>query len=137
MYKFTHFMDWEGCAVQDMLNFKADYISFGHRIRERRKVLGLTQLQLAERANLSLPFTSNLERAATSPSTDTVIKLAIILETSLDYLFQDTLPYALSGEVDEKIANVLGKMSPVEKEYVYENLISFKKFGQRLMKNSI
>ena len=43
-----------------------DYISLGSRIKEARKKQGLTQEQLAERADLSTTHISNIENAKKS-----------------------------------------------------------------------
>lgn len=70
-------------------------ILIGKRIAQRREELGLTQDQLALKAGLKAGQKSltRYETAASPPSLDSLIKLAIVLETSLDWLvgFTDEL----------------------------------------------
>lgn len=59
----------------------------GRRLASLRALRGLTQSEAAERAGISQPALSLLERdIKTSPPLNTVIKLATLYETSLDYL---------------------------------------------------
>ena len=71
---------------------KVDYVNLGRRIRERRKLLGLTQAELAEMIDCSSTFIGHIERATRIPSLNTVVDLCYALETSLDVLLCDTLP---------------------------------------------
>lgn len=61
----------------------------GENVRRRRKELGLTQRDLADRAALFHPVVSNVERAQSSVTIATVAKLAAALETSVADLFQE------------------------------------------------
>ncbi|WOF23905.1 helix-turn-helix domain-containing protein [Microbacterium betulae] len=54
----------------------------GASIRARRKRLGLTIVRLAERARLSHPFVSQVERGLASPSLDSLGRIAHALGTS-------------------------------------------------------
>ncbi len=58
---------------------------FGARIRERRKELGLGLQDLAERTNLTASFLSLVERNLTSPSLDSLIKIAGALDVPFFY----------------------------------------------------
>jgi transcriptional regulator with XRE-family HTH domain len=58
-------------------------------IQNRRKQLGFTLRQLAERADLSAPFLSQLERGSTSPSVMSLVKIAKGLGVPSSY-FLDT-----------------------------------------------
>ena len=62
-----------------------DYKQMGKRIAKRRKVLDLTQADLAERANMSTTYTGNVERGAKC-SIETLMKLCAALEITPDYL---------------------------------------------------
>ena len=61
-----------------------DYRQIGKRIAKRRKELHLTQARVAEAAEISEKYMSNIERAASIPSTEVVMRLAIALETTPD-----------------------------------------------------
>ena len=47
--------------------------TIGYRLRARRVELGLTLAQVAEQAELSLPYVSNLERGRGKPTLDALI----------------------------------------------------------------
>lgn len=61
-----------------------DYISIGRRIARRRKQLNLTQMKVAELADISEPYLSNIERAVSIPSTEVIMRLAAALDTTPD-----------------------------------------------------
>lgn len=62
------------------------YRNLGSKIKKRRKEIGLTQQQLADKANISLNFMGKIEVAFSKPSLDTLIDLAEALETSVSDL---------------------------------------------------
>ena len=72
---------WEGDAVE-----KPDYVAIGARIRSLRRQRGWTQRQLAERCESSLSFQGHIERGSRIPSLETIIKIASLLDVSLDHL---------------------------------------------------
>ena len=61
-------------------------MELGRRIRDRRKDLGWTQEQLAERAAMSKGFLSDLENGKSSVGADILLDIARALSCSLDYL---------------------------------------------------
>lgn len=62
---------------------------FARNVRTRRLALKLTQIELAERLEVSQPVVSDLENDRYSPSLDVVHKVAEALETTADTLLQD------------------------------------------------
>lgn len=64
----------------------ADLAAMGKRIQNRRKQLGYTQEQLAERMNVSIQMVSNLERGNKAIRIDNLMKLSRILNISTDYI---------------------------------------------------
>lgn len=63
---------------------------FGAAIRARRLDLGMTIVQLAELADLSHPFISQVERGKASPSLDSLARIARALGTSQVELMSGT-----------------------------------------------
>lgn len=59
------------------------YKNLGKNIKIRRKELGLTQQQLADKMNISLNFMGKIEVAFSKPSLDTLIDFAQALDTSV------------------------------------------------------
>lgn len=63
---------------------------FGLVVHSRRKELELSQVQLAEKANLSASYVSRVERGITPPALDTVLALADALKTKPSELMLET-----------------------------------------------
>jgi transcriptional regulator with XRE-family HTH domain len=60
---------------------------FGRLIRERRRLLNLTQAELARRIRVSMPFVGHLETGHRRPSEKTIAKLAKVLGLDQQELF--------------------------------------------------
>lgn len=67
---------------------QAQKLPIGHRIRERRKALGLTLQELAACSGLSAPFISQAERNLTTPSVWSLMSLAKALEVEVSYFME-------------------------------------------------
>lgn len=68
-----------------------DYASIGKRIKIARKKKYLTQERLAEMADISIPYLSNIENANTSVGLNVLLSLANALNVSMDELCCDNL----------------------------------------------
>ena len=68
-----------------------DFVKLGHRVRQQRKLCGLTQEQLAEKAEISCPFVGHIERGEKKPSIETIVALCNALSISPTTLLQDSL----------------------------------------------
>ena len=64
-------------------------MQLGQKIKELRMMYGLTQEELADRAELSKGFISQLERDLTSPSIATLVDVLSCLGTDLAHFFAD------------------------------------------------
>ena len=62
-------------------------MNIGNKIKELRIAKGLTQEELADRAELSKGFISQVERELTSPSIATLIDILQCLGTTLNDFF--------------------------------------------------
>lgn len=58
--------------------------TLGSRLKDRRKALGKTQQQVADEANLTIGFISQIERGISTPSLASLYNLAKALETTVD-----------------------------------------------------
>lgn len=65
-------------------------MNIGKKLKELRIQKGLTQEELADRAELSKGFISQIERDLTSPSIATLVDILQCLGTNLKDFFQDT-----------------------------------------------
>ena len=61
-----------------------DYAEIGKRIARRRRKLGLKQYEVEERADIAYKYLSNIERGNSIPSTEVIMRLATVLETTPD-----------------------------------------------------
>ncbi len=70
----------------------AFYKTLGERIREIRLAKGMSQAELAEKANLSLPVISTIENAKSKTWLITFAKVAEALEVSADDILRLNTP---------------------------------------------
>jgi transcriptional regulator with XRE-family HTH domain len=82
----------------------------GENIARRRRSLGLTQEQLAERLNIGQNALSRMEKGAISPKTARLRDFAAILQCSPADLFREAEPDA--GELTAILAELIGPLPP-------------------------
>ena len=89
----------------------------GKRIRQGRLKLDLTQYALAEDVGVSQNFLGDIERGIKAPSITTAIRIANVLNMSLDVMFAESL----TSQVNETEDMVLtDKQAAVLKKFVKE-----------------
>lgn len=76
---------------------------FARRLRELRVERGMTQADLARRANVTATYVSKLESAGAAPGIDLVEKLAVALGVGVADLIPNTSP-ADSAELARELA---------------------------------
>lgn len=89
------------------MNNKINLVELGSRIRQIRMEHGMTQMDLADACNLSLPYVSDIERGKKCFSVDILLRVAQALEVSTDWLLRLDIPqtqYAYSAEAAELLA---------------------------------
>lgn len=75
-----------------------DLKEIGRRISNQRKMLGMTQEQLAEKVDLTVGYISGIESGNKIASLKNMLKIANVLELSLDFML-------LSDITTDKIKN--------------------------------
>ena len=95
---------------------------FGQNLRKIRKKHNLTQEQLAEKIDISLPNISYIENGKTYPSVDTQEKLCKILKIK----YQDLYAFDELPTVKEMKMEILNAIK--EKPAIIEKLYRFYKF---------
>ncbi|MEG1848515.1 MAG: helix-turn-helix transcriptional regulator, partial [Lachnospiraceae bacterium] len=70
---------------------EVNYLELGNRIREKREDADLTQEKLAELSGRTAKHISAIENATTKVGLPTLLKIANILDTTVDYLLIDSL----------------------------------------------
>ena len=91
-----------------------DYRDMGRRIRDLRRMKGLTQQQLARKAAISGSFLGLIERGQKAPSLETLVDLCNALGTDMNYLLALSLKKSAPGagnnippEMRRKLATLL------------------------------
>ncbi len=69
-----------------------DFLKIGERIRNLRLASNLTQEELADRADLTKGFISQLERDQTSISVDSLLQILTVLNVKVTDFFRETAP---------------------------------------------
>ena len=86
----------------------------GDRICQRRKQLGYTQEQIADKMDVSIQMISNLERGNKAIRIDNLIKIGKILNVSTDYILTGNQSESeLSGKIgqlSERDYRIISKM---------------------------
>ena len=78
-------------------------MSFGQRLRSRRKDLGMSQGELAKALGVSLSAVSNYENGLNTMREDVLLRLFKVLDIDPNYLYQDSLPgNSFNCSVDEE-----------------------------------
>ncbi|MCI8589346.1 MAG: helix-turn-helix domain-containing protein [Clostridiales bacterium] len=83
----------------------------GKRVKEAREQLGLTQEEFAEKTNFTVNYISTIERGASFPRCENLIKLINALETSADAIFCDVVLYS-NGYKASLLSEKLSTLDP-------------------------
>ena len=69
-----------------------DYILLGKRIKEKRRNAHMTQAQLAERVDITVPYISRIETDQNHISLELLVNIADALQVSVDNLLSGNQP---------------------------------------------
>lgn len=103
----------------NMENIRELYVSIGKKIREVRKLRGLTLEELADKVGRNWSFLSQIERGKSIPSIETLFLICTALEISLSNLFEKhkPIPYKIDSKTD-KFIWLLKDANPSEKQTI-------------------
>lgn len=110
-----------------------DYRAIGCRIRNYRLDRGLTQENVSEYADLTPAHYSHIERGNTKPSLPTLIRIANVLDVSIDDLLCDNLSKSTHVRVKD-INELLADCSSTEIKALVE-VLTVAKRALREVKN--
>ena len=82
----------------------------GKKISQKRKDLGMTQIELAEQMMVTRQTVSRWEAGSVYPDIDKIVDIAEILQVSCDYLLKD--------DIEQEITMTQRSMSPLMKDMV-------------------
>ena len=89
-----------------------DFASLGKRVWQRRQELELTQGELAKRVGVTTSFIGHIERAEKVPSLETVVKLSLELDMTLDQLI-----LGRKGNCEGKACPLFGELAALLADY--------------------
>lgn len=98
--------------------------NLGKRIKQERIKQGITQEQLAEKADISLNFMSLIENGK-NMSVQTLINIAKALEVSVDYLLSDYENNS-SDIITARITEDVSSLNPDEKLFFMNMIKQYK-----------
>ncbi len=102
-----------------------NYKAIGQRIRYYRTQKGLSQEDMAELADVSFVYISQVERAQKSASLKTIISIANALSISVDSLLVDNLKRPNRNDNDE-LFGILYDCTKEEHDILINSLVSLK-----------
>lgn len=102
------------------------YKSIGKRIRERRKMLGLSQLDLSVDADISTAYLCNVELGNKCASLEMIIRIANALGTTTDILLADCLKNHSTASSME-LSKLLEDCSLYESRVILDTLAELKR----------
>lgn len=106
--------------------FRGLKMEFSERLKELRKQAQLTQVDVAEKLGISQPAYASWERGAKKPTQENLVKIAQVLNVSVDYLVGNL--EEKSDELDniELLFRMNSKgLTEEEKEIFKKELIEF------------
>lgn len=86
-----------------------DYVALGTRIKNKRLELNLTQEQLAETVDLSAVYIGQIERGERKMTIETLVKLANVLNSSIEELLKDSTTTNVNARLKE-LVNIAKKL---------------------------
>ena len=95
-----------------MRNENERFVEMGKRIRSRRISLGMTQMELAEKIDISNNHISSIERGIERPGLDLFIRICDVLNVTPDYLLLGSMK---SNDIPK---NITDNLKPCTKEEV-------------------
>lgn len=106
-----------------------NYPMIGERIRHIRKSQKMTQVQLAEKTGLSVPYISHIETARKSVSLESLVKIADALNVTADRLLCENQE---CWEAAYELTELFSDCSKFEKTFLYHVAVAVKEAIRRL-----
>lgn len=78
-----------------------DYKDLGNRVKQKREKMGMSQADLAEKADSSTQHVSNVENARTKIGLEKLVKIANALDSSVDELLCRSLKESRNIDYNE------------------------------------
>lgn len=99
------------------MNPNIDGFKLGRRIRQQRCTKKLSVKDLANLTEITPRYLEDIERGIKVPKLDTFVKMINILETSVDFVLQDSLVIGYQVK-SSYLQSALDKLAPAQREQV-------------------
>lgn len=109
-----------------MSDIKEWLVPIGERIRQARKELEMSQTELAERANISVPYLSKIEMGKSDFGVSVLIRISEALQVSTDNLLRPDIPETTIIAADD-LSRVLEGCTPTEAASIIETAKNMRK----------
>ncbi|MGN0408409.1 MAG: helix-turn-helix domain-containing protein [Bacteroides sp.] len=80
-----------------------DFKAIGLKIKERRQAVGITQEHIANELEVNPSHISNIECGRANPSLTALVKIANILECSVDYFISGEYTYKIDKNKEKSL----------------------------------
>lgn len=105
----------------------------GSKIRRVRMAQNMSQVELAQRCDLSVPYISDIERGKKCISVDIFLRIAKTLQVSTDWLLDLDIPTA-KYEYNSEATELLSDCTPEEMAILLRFMYDTKKTMRSVMK---
>lgn len=104
-----------------------DYVGIGKRIRKARKGRKWTQAELAEAVGCSTANITNIEKAKTKLSLNMMVRIAAVLEISVDEIIgtANTLGWSVLSPIEAGLREICMGLSPEDAQLCQQACIEF------------
>lgn len=109
-----------------MNDIKERLAPIGERIRQARKEQNISQTELAERANISVPYLSKIEMGKSDFGVSVLLRIAEALQVSTDKLLRPDIPETKVIAADD-LAKVFEGCTPTETASIIETAKNMRK----------
>ena len=96
-------------------------MSFGSRLRERRKALGLTQEAVGKQLNITSSAVGNYENGISFPNADILYQVFSVLKCDANYLFQDEMGESIEFERQSALINLFIQLNEEGQNKLIDN----------------
>lgn len=105
---------------------KLDYIKIGKRITKYRHAQRLAQAQLAEEIFCSPSYISHIERGVKTPSLEILVKIADVLQVTIDQLLTGTCENSNESITFSDYQALIAGCTPEERTIILANAQNLK-----------
>lgn len=96
-----------------------DYAKLGEKIKRERVHNRLTQEMLAEMAEITSSYVGQIERGERKVTLSKLVRIANVLNVSVDYLLSDTIDM-IEDDLEIEVKNAMNNMGEKDKKMVID-----------------